>query len=47
MATGTLTQKIARQVHSLKNSARMGLIAVRPPATPKKTASARPCSRTS
>ena len=46
MATGTLTQKMARQVHSLRYPPRIGPMAVRPPDTPKKIARARPRSRT-
>lgn len=41
-ATGTLTQKIARQVQLVSQPPRIGPIAVRPPATPKNSASARP-----
>ena len=40
-----LTQKMARQVHSVRYPPRMGPIAVRPPAIPKKRASAFPRSR--
>ena len=39
-----LTQKIARQVHSVKYPPRIGPIEVRPPAIPKNSASARPRS---
>lgn len=45
MATGMLTQKMARQVHSARYPPRIGPIAVRPPAMPKNSASARPRSR--
>ena len=45
-ATGTLTQKIARQVHSVSTPPAIGPIAVSPPATPKKIASALPRSLT-
>ena len=40
-----LIQKIARQVHWVRNPPAMGPIAVSPPLTPKKIASARPRSR--
>ena len=42
MATGMLTQKMARHVHSVRKPPRMGPMAVSPPAIPKKSASARP-----
>ena len=44
-ATGTLIQKIARQVHWVSQPPAIGPIAVRPPLTPKKMASALPRSR--
>ncbi|HWG14747.1 MAG TPA: hypothetical protein VG268_15870 [Streptosporangiaceae bacterium] len=44
-ATGMLTQKIARQVHWVRNPPSSGPIAVRPPAMPKNSASALPRSR--
>jgi hypothetical protein len=43
-ATGMLIQKIARQVHWVSQPPRIGPIAVSPPLTPKKIASARPRS---
>ena len=46
MATGMLTQKMARQVHWLRTPPRIGPMAVNPPATPKKMAMARPRSFT-
>ena len=45
-ATGMLTQKIARHVHSESTPPAIGPIAVSPPATPKKIASALPRSST-
>ncbi len=45
IATGILIQKIARHVHSVRYPPRIGPIAVRPPATPKKIARALPRSR--
>ena len=44
-ATGMLIQKIARQVHWVRQPPAIGPIAVSPPLTPKKIASARPRSR--
>ena len=41
-ATGMLIQKIARQVHSIRYPPAIGPIAVRAPAMPKNSASARP-----
>ena len=46
-ATGILIQKIARQVHSIRYPPAIGPIAVRPPAMPKNSASARPRERRS
>ena len=46
IATGMLTQKIARQVHSLRKPPANGPTAVRPPAMPKKMPIALPRSRT-
>lgn len=42
IATGTLTQKIARQVHAVSQPPSSGPTAVRAPVRPKKRASARP-----
>ena len=42
MATGMLTQKMARHVHSVRKPPSTGPMAVSPPAIPKKRASARP-----
>ena len=44
IATGTFTQKMARQLHSLRYPPRIGPIAVRPPVIPKNSASAFPRS---
>jgi hypothetical protein len=44
-ATGMLIQKIARQVHWIRYPPAIGPIAVRPPAMPKNSASARPPAR--
>ena len=45
IATGMLTQKIARQVHCVRTPPASGPIAVSPPVMPKKIAIARPrCS---
>ncbi len=44
MATGRLIQKIDRHVHWVRNPPAMGPIAVSPPLSPKKIASARPRS---
>ena len=45
IATGMLIQKIARQVHCVRNPPAIGPIAVRPPEMPKKIAIALPRSR--
>ncbi len=44
-ATGMFTQKMARHVHSVRKPPSSGPMAVRPPAIPKNSASARPRSR--
>ena len=44
-ATGMFTQKMARQVHSVRNPPRSGPMAVSPPAMPKNSASAFPRCR--
>ena len=45
IATGTLIQKIDRQVHCVRKPPAIGPIAVSPPEIPKKMAIARPRSR--
>ncbi len=42
IATGMLTQKMARQVHCVRYPPAIGPIAVNPPVMPKKIAIARP-----